>query len=797
MSLHPNDVAAQLCQASVRKPAVTVAIAAALALLLGSQALRIDSLVGYPAFLGPTDPSVERLSDFLEEFGSGNHVLVVLSCVETARCREVTEPEFLAFLGQVQQQLDGLDNVRSTMSLLNAPIIVASLETRSLASAAPDGTYVLESDWQALADQALGDRLLPHSVGSPDARTAGVVVELQSLESAGVRSLVHAIMELRPSWEEWLGAEVYAAGDPVWTVWQDDAIDSDTLRLSVLMFAIILAILYALFRSVWLAVLPVVSIGALNAAAHGIIGVLGAPMTSVLAALPPLLMVVAITASIHLLTTYLREPELEPAAALVAASHKVGAGCFWAAATTAVGFGSFLTSDLESFQSFGGIGAIGIALGFVITFTLLPALLCVFRVRRQERGSHGRPPLVGEVLQVAQQAVTRSPRFVLAIGLAVLAFLVAGLPWLRYEADYGFSERSFVVRSVRFIEANLRKPMTTEIVVSVPPGKRIYDPESLEILHSVERYFEGETTTGYVWSLLDFLEQAYRLDHDREPDSFAELAADAALQMQLVAAQERAYNFWSEGIAGSGNGDEVTVDRARISVDREWLDDPTQVRYLARLRSFLSELNADVSEGGYRVELEGGLPLNEFLVKRIQNTQRSSFGVAFLVVTLVLVFVLRQDVRLLSWAALLNVVPVLALLGLMGWIGVGVEPANTMVAAVLIAIVVDDIIHFSLAWRRARTAGDTNHGAVLAAFAAVGDAVLITSACLALGFSMLMFSSWGGLVGFGLLAALGVTLALIACLVLLPAALVWGRESESPALAEPAPAAGRARPEAP
>jgi predicted RND superfamily exporter protein len=49
--------------------------------------------------------------------------------------------------------------------------------------------------------------------------------------------------------------------------------------------------------------------------------------------------------------------------------------------------------------------------------------------------------------------------------------------------------------------------------------------------------------------------------------------------------------------------------------------------------------------------------------------------------------------------------------------------------------------------------------------------VLIAGGVLALGFSVLLFSEWGGLVGFGLIASLGIGLLLAGDLLLLPAAL--------------------------
>ena len=53
-------------------------------------------------------------------------------------------------------------------------------------------------------------------------------------------------------------------------------------------------------------------------------------------------------------------------------------------------------------------------------------------------------------------------------------------------------------------------------------------------------------------------------------------------------------------------------------------------------------------------------------------------------------------------------------------------------------------------------------------------ALVVSSGVLALGFSVLLFSQWGGLVGFGLLASLGVGLLLAGNLLLLPAALLVG-----------------------
>lgn len=770
-----SNLARYLTEVSVRRPLLTVLLGLGLTLALLFQAAQLTSEVGYAAYFGPDDPAVQRLSDFFEEFDSGLHVLVVFGCPGSKLCTSIREQRALEFIGRLQRDLDRLPNVRKTQSVLNAPIVIGPLETQAIAERDDNGSYALASNWGTLVDRSLSEPFLANIVVSKDGRTAGVIVELQSLQSQPVRDVVHAILALVPRYEEELGGEIYVAGDPVWTVVADDDLDSDSLKLTVLMFILITAILWVFFRDVWLTILPVLAVGGLTVAIHGVLALLSFPMTSILAALPPLLVVIAITASIHLITTFLRHGDLAPAAALVRAADEVGPGCLWGSFTTAAGFASFLVSDLASFRHFGIAAGMGLALAFLGTFTLLPALLCLRPPRIRAAGSV-RFSVVRDLLSAALAAVRSRPTFVLATGGVVLVGLACGIPRLYYEVDFG--DQSLVLRSVRFMEANFRRPMTTELVVTVPEGKRIYDQETLRLLERLERYFEAEPSTGFAWSFLDFLEEAYRIDHGSRAESFDVLASAASAEMPIVASHEGASAFWSESASDAADGTRIYRDRARISVHRSWLNGQEQIPYVDRLREFIAKVNRDVEAQGYRVELTGGLELAALAEQRIRDTQWGSFGAAFGVVAVTLWALLWSSPGLAALATLCNLLPVMALLGVMGWLGIAVDPANTMVAAVLIAINDDDTIHMSLCYQRERRAGKSRLEAITTAIETVGEAVVITSICLALGFAVLMFSSWGGLVAFGLLASVGIVMALLADLLLLPAALLWGEDSK-------------------
>jgi hypothetical protein len=743
-----------------------VAIGAIVTLLLTVAASRLPSEVGYAAYFGPRSPEVMRLAAFLEEFESGVHLLVVFGCRETTRCHAIAEPWALDFLGRLQAKLDAVPNVRRTFSALNTPIVVAPLETRTLAERRGDD-LTLASDWQSLLAKASEQRFFRGTVLAADGRSAGIVVELQSIESQPMREAVRAVLALLPAFERELGAELHVAGDPVWTVVSSDTLERDARVLTALMFAVMGALLWLLFRDVWFALLPVLAVGSVTAAVQGIAALAGLPMTSLLSALPPLLVVIAIATSIHLLTAVARAEQRDPAARLVAASREVGLGCFWTTATTAVGFDSFLWSDLTSFRHFGGLAALGVVLSFVVTFTLLPALLYLHLRRTTARSRVRTSALPDEILAAIRDTVRRYPRFVVAACLGGFALLATGAPRLHYASDFGFGEQSFVVRSLRAIEANFRKPMTTEVVVTLRAGAHIYDAASLALLARIEALFAAEPTTGATWSFLDLLEDAHRVDRGQAPANFDELVASAPRTVALVASSETARWFWKEAAAPGAR------ERARVSVDRAWLDDAAQAPYVARVRNGLALLEEGAAPGT-QITFEGGLVLADRFVNQLRDTQWKSFASAFAMVAVTLIVLFRRCGALAPFAIVASTLPVAALLGLMGWAGIGLDPANTMVGAILIGIGVDDTIHLSLRYADARRLGTGTWDSIDGALRVAGEPVLVSSGVLALGFSVLLFSQWGGLVGFGLLASLGVGLLLAGNLLLLPAALLVG-----------------------
>ena len=103
-----------------------------------------------------------------------------------------------------------------------------------------------------------------------------------------------------------------------------------------------------------------------------------------------------------------------------------------------------------------------------------------------------------------------------------------------------------------------------------------------------------------------------------------------------------------------------------------------------------------------------------------------------------------------------------------GWLGMGLS----VVASMSLGIIVDDTVHFLAKYQHARHEGRNAEAAVRYAFHSVGRALWITTAVLAIGFSVLMLSGFRLNSDMGLLTAIIIVTALVIDFLFLPAFLL-------------------------
>jgi len=151
-------------------------------------------------------------------------------------------------------------------------------------------------------------------------------------------------------------------------------------------------------------------------------------------------------------------------------------------------------------------------------------------------------------------------------------------------------------------------------------------------------------------------------------------------------------------------------------------------------------------------------------------SQLSSFGMAFLTVFGV-IFIVFRSARYGMLAIVANALPVCAVLGLMGWLGISLNVATVMVASVALGVVDDDTIHFIGRFRRELAAGTATKAAIEAATMHEGRASLTTAIINSLGYGVMIFSAYKPTAWFGGLLALTMAVAFLAEVFVVPAVI--------------------------
>ena len=157
-------------------------------------------------------------------------------------------------------------------------------------------------------------------------------------------------------------------------------------------------------------------------------------------------------------------------------------------------------------------------------------------------------------------------------------------------------------------------------------------------------------------------------------------------------------------------------------------------------------------------------------VHRIIGDLGKSLGLATIIIFVVMSVALRS-IRLGLISAIPNAFPLAFAAALLVATGEPLRLASAMTFSICLGIAVDDTIHFLTRFRRELRASGDVEPSILRSMRTVGVAMLVTSAILLSGFSVMIISHMPSIHTFAQLASVAILAALFGDLVMLPALL--------------------------
>ncbi|MGB0652033.1 MAG: efflux RND transporter permease subunit [Thermoplasmatota archaeon] len=541
-----------------------------------------------------------------------------------------------------------------------------------------------------------------------------------------------------------LGTDVRAAGILFIEDYQNNSAGGDVGFLMPLSLVAVIVLLGALFRRFQDVAVPLITVLLAIVMAYGTVAWAGMALAPPSFIVMPLLLGLGIDYMLHIVYAYREQPQDKPVPERFrGASGHVGYPVFFTAATTLIGFGSFLASNIPQIRTWGLLIGSGALYAFILGFLLLPAL---YKLRRK-KPRVTRLPLDGAMNGLTDRIMRhRVPVLILVLvataGLGTAAAFVSVEDSIEFEPD----EDVPVIMDFNEIQDRFGGQNIASFLIDAG------DRDDLEIL---ERSFEFHPLVGFVDGPI------HRLERAGTPDG------------PLVGPA-------TEGVA--------TQEHWLVTVGYRYDDREAALAGVEAIAE-ASPLTAGLT-GVDVMERESQAVFLDSLFK--------STAIALVLVVLLLLVVFRHPVAAgLAFAPL--VITVVWQLGVQTLVDIPINPITGVMTAMIIGVGVDYSLHIMAHFQEERAKGRTSRDAADAAMRSVGRPVLAASITTVFAFSVLGFSSLVPLRHFGIVAAIVVTCAFIVSLTLLPvlASFVPDRLGVPKRARNPAPEDAPARPATP
>ena len=528
------------------------------------------------------------------------------------------------------------------------------------------------------------------------------------------------------------------------------------------------------------AIMLVVAMSVMTAVGLG--GWVGLPMTAPSAIAPIVVLTVAIANCVHVFATFSQYMQGDASRMLAdrgsdALLRRARTGglkrdaiveslrvnlqpVFLASLTTTLGFLSMNFSEVPPFRQLGTFVAFGVGAAFLLSVTLLPALLSLLPVRVRATGHRG-----DAAMAALGEFVVRRRRELLWGSALIVVALVASIP--RNELNdvflHYFDESIEFRRDADFTTENLTGMYTMEYSLASGEVEGISDPDFLADIAAFAEWYKEQPETIHVNVITDTFRRLNMSMHGDDPAEYR-LPASREQAAQYLLLYEMSLPF------GLDLNNQIDVDKSatRMTVVTQTL---SSNEVLALDRRALQWL-ADHAPNIVRPESSGTTLMFAYLGRRNIVSMLVGTTIALIGISFILIFALRS-LRLGLTSLVPNLIPGALGFGIWGLAVGEVGVSLSVVTAMTLGIVVDDTVHFLSKYRRARRElGCASPDAVRVAFRTVGRALLTTSLVLVAGFVVVSLSSFELNAGMGKLTAMVIALALMADFFLLPPLLM-------------------------
>lgn len=760
-----------------RWAALSLTIVMALAAGYGAQYVKFNS--DYHVFFSEDNPQLLAYDGLQNKYTKDDNIFIV---IEPKDGKVFTKPTLTAIEQLTEQAWQTPHSSR-----------VDAITNFQYTRAVEDDLYVddLISDAASKTDEEIAElkriattdiRLVKRLVNSEGSVTAvNVTVRLPDIDNGENTEITNYVRNMMAEFEaENPNLKAHLSGMVMMNSAFFEAASGDASTLTPLMFLIIIITILFITRtgSGTLSTLIVIVFSIVTA--MGIGGWMGIQLTPPSAAFINIVMTLAVADSIHVLISMIQAMKrgMTKREAVVESLRVNFMPIFITSLTTVIGFLSMNFSDSPPFRDLGNLTSVGMTAAFLYSVLTLPALMAILPVRIKVREpKNGKLPLLERLAEfvIAKKRAVVLGSVVFILGSSALVFQNE----LNDEFIKYFSEDVPFRQDTDFISENLTGIYTMEFSVAANEEGGINDPGYLAKLREFEDWLYTNPEVIHVNAFTEVMKQVNKsmhgddLDYYRMPDTREEAA-------QYLLLYEMSLPF------GLDLNNQINVDKSesRVIVTLHNISTREMLALSEKATNWLSD-NAPahmVTEG------VSSTMMFAHLSQRQIKSMITGTALAFVLITLVLAMAIKSF-KFGMLSLIPNIMPVVVGLGLWGLMVGYINLGISIVFGMTLGIIVDDTVHFLSKYLRARREHSMSpEDAVRYAFTTVGQALVVTTFILVVGFMVIAQSDFGMNSDMAKITSLIILLALVLDFLLLPGLLLLfpsKRDQDEKALDKP------------
>ena len=603
------------------------------------------------------------------------------------------------------------------------------------------------------------DSIIVDSFLSKDGTTTMIFarLEAQANEDGDIsKEMMDLVMPLIEAESNKTGYKYWLNGGPPMTQAFVDIAGKDAMTFTPLVFLASMILLFMLFRRVSGALVPMAVVLFTFLSVLAVQTLLGYKLNNFTANIPVFIVAIGIADAVHIYSVWLmrKKEGIVNLQAVHDSLEKNFLPILLTSLTTTVGFSTLAISKVVPVATLGIATASGAVLAFIISVVWMPAMLLL--LKKPIKGAKQEEKAVKPLGYGA--FIVRNDKKIIIIASLIVAILGMGLAFVKVDSNTirYFAKEVEIRKSAEFTMENLTGSMSYTIIADSGKTDGIKDPA---FLRTIEKFYVDYQNAfpkdvRHLFSLLDTIKK-----YNKILDNKDEVPKDRNLVAQYLL-------LYSMGLPqGMEITDQMDFDqrKLRITVLTNIVDTSKDMKMINYAKTWWEKTP-------YSISLTGQTAMYAYMQKDITDTLIYSLSLTILIVSLMMLLIFKR-LKILWILLLPNLLPVVLVIGMMGWLGLTIDMGVAIAGAIIIGVAVDDTIHFLVKYFDARKRGLGMAETFDEVLHYAGRAILFTTIVLSLSFSMFYFSTFTPNQNFGVVTASALIIALIVDLLFLPALL--------------------------